>query len=203
MTPAYWNKAKRHLTKADPVMAAIIKQYQGEMMVSHGNDFMTLTRSIVGQQISVKAADKIWGRLSAAVGKSYTPKALLKLDDAMLRSVGLSGQKVIYVREIAKFFLSGIPDWEHMSDEEIIKALVTIKGVGRWTAEMFMIFHLHRPDVLPMDDLGLLKGVYRHYNNGEKMEKKAIIQLAETWRPYRSAATWYLWRVLDPLPIVY
>lgn len=203
MKPDYWDKATRALAKRDPVLKKLIIAYKGEALTTRGDAFYTLARSIAGQQISVKAADSIWNRIAAA--HAITPQGLLSASEEELRAYGLSGQKVSYLRNICTFFnepgsteaLAALPD------EELIAALSSIKGVGRWTAEMMLIFHYQRPDVFPIDDLGVLKAIYRHYNNGEKLDKKSVLALAETWRPYRTVATWYLWRALDPVPVEY
>ena len=124
----------------------------------------------------------------------------------LLRGCGLSNAKVLYLHSLANHFLengSKIKKWPQMHDEAIIEELTTVKGVGRWTAEMFLIFGLGRPDVFPIDDLGLVKGIRRHYANGEPMTKTEILQVGDTWRPYRSLGTWYMWCVLDPVPVVY
>jgi DNA-3-methyladenine glycosylase II len=202
-SPAHWNRAKRELSAADPIMGAIIKRYKGEALQGKADAFHTLLRSITGQQISVKAADAVWGRLEAQ--SSVKPKAIASLDDETLRTCGYSRQKVAYIRSLCEFFLSRQHlerDWAEMTDEEVITDLTQIKGIGRWTAEMFLLFHLLRPDVFPVDDLGVLKAMRLHYSERE-WNKKAYLQLAATWQPWRSVATWYLWRSLDPVPVAY
>jgi DNA-3-methyladenine glycosylase II len=204
-TPNYWEKGKTALKKRDKTLGAIINSYHGEAMAMRGEAFYTLARSITGQQISVKAADSVWNKLSAGVGK-MTPKVIANADAIELRSYGLSSSKVIYLHALANHFLENpktIKNWPNMSDEEIIAELTSIKGIGTWTAEMFLIFGLGRPDVFPIADLGLLKGIYRHYNKSEKMSKDAVIAIGESWRPYRSIGTWYMWRALDPVPVAY
>jgi DNA-3-methyladenine glycosylase II len=127
-------------------------------------------------------------------------------DSSLLRGCGLSERKVIYMHALANYFLDNkklITQWPSMTDEDIIVQLTSIKGIGRWTVEMFLMFGLARPDVFPLDDLGLLKGIYRHYNGGEKMTKAEVLAIGESWRPWRSLGTWYMWRVLDPIPVVY
>ncbi|MBY0407205.1 MAG: DNA-3-methyladenine glycosylase [Rickettsiales bacterium] len=205
MTPEYWEKAKAALSKRDKTMKQIIASYEGEQLVLRGDAFFTLARSIVGQQISVKAADSVWKRFEAGLGK-VTPKTVANAPAELLRSFGLSGSKVIYMHALAMYFLENaktVKAWPQMSDAEIIKELTSIKGIGVWSAEMFLIFGLGRPDVFPLLDIGLLKGVYRHYNGSEKMDKTAVAALGEGWRPYRTVATWYLWRSLDPVPVAY
>lgn len=196
MTPNYWDKARRSLAKRDPVLGSLIRYYQGEPLKLRGRAFQTLTRAIVGQQISVKAADSIWKRLRKAI-RHVTPERIAYASYDELRTCGLSNAKVIYVHSLANHFLENrkqIRKWSTMDDEAIIQELTTIKGVGRWTAEMFLIFGLGRPDVFPIDDLGLVKGVYRHYNGGDQMTKAQVMAIGEQWRPYRSLGTWYMWR---------
>jgi DNA-3-methyladenine glycosylase II len=205
MTPEYWDKAKRTLTRRDPRLRAVIRSYRGEALRLRGKGFQTLARAIVGQQISVKAADSIWGRLQKAVVR-VSPRQVAYAPYEVLRECGLSNAKVLYIHALANHFLENgakIRKWPGMEDQAIIDELVTIKGIGRWTAEMFLIFALGRPDVFPIDDLGVLKGIYRHYNDGEKMSKDAVLEVGELWRPYRSVGTWYMWRVLDPVPVEY
>ncbi len=205
MTPEYWGKAKRALARRDPVLAKVIRAYRGEGLRLRGKGFQTLARAIVGQQISVKAADSIWRRLNKTVVR-VTPNRVANAPYEVLRPCGLSNAKVLYLHSLANHFLENtrqIRQWPRMDDEAIIAELTTIKGIGRWTAEMFLIFGLGRPDVFPLDDLGLLKGIYRLYNGGEKFSKAEVIAVGETWRPYRSLGTWYMWRVLDPLPVLY
>lgn len=200
MTPDYWHTAKKHLSKRDKTLKKIIAAYDGEMMVKRGDAFYTLARSIAGQQISVKAADSVWNKLVTLT--KITPNHLKKLSDEQIRTCGFSGQKVKYLRALCEYF-STPRDLAHMSDDEVIRELTSIHGIGRWTAEMYLIFHLGRPDVLPLGDIGLLKAIYLHYNRGEKLPLGEVRKLAEDWQPYRSVATWYLWRSLDPVPVSY
>jgi DNA-3-methyladenine glycosylase II len=205
MNPDYWDKAKRILAKRDLHLGSIIRSYQGDGLQLRGKGFQTLARAIVGQQISVKAADSIWRKLRKAL-VYVTPKRIAETPPDVLRACGLSNAKVLYMQSLAAHFLSNgkkIKNWPSMDDEAIIQELVAIKGVGRWTAEMFLIFGLGRPDVFPIDDLGLIKGIYRHYNQGVKMTKAELMLVGESWRPYRSLGTWYMWRVLDPVPVAY
>ena len=204
-TPVYWQKAKTALKKRDKTLKKIIESYHGEGMALRGDAFFTLARSITGQQISVKAADSVWRKLNAHVSK-MTPEIIANADATLLRSCGLSERKVLYLHALANHFLENkktIKNWPKMTDDEIIKELTSIHGIGRWTAEMFLMFGLGRPDVFPLDDLGLLKGLYRHYNKGKELPTGKVIAIGENWRPYRSMGTWYMWRVLDPLPVAY
>lgn len=193
-------------------MAALIAQHPRVALVSRGDAFLTLARSIVGQQISTKAADAVWQRLGAACA-SMTPGALLRKRAPTLRACGLSARKVEYLRDLAHHFQTGRvqPErFEVLLDEDIITQLTDIRGIGRWSAQMFLIFNLLRPNVLPVDDLGLLKAVGRHYLSGAKAEelagaqgRKRVVQIAEGWAPWCTVATWYLWRSLDPVPVEY
>jgi DNA-3-methyladenine glycosylase II len=186
-------------------MAQLIAQYHGEMLVSRGDAFGTLARSIVGQQISVKAADAVWQRFAAQVGQ-VAPAVLLDAGQAGLQGCGLSQRKIEYLLDLAAHFASGQLDparWAGEDDETIIDELTSVRGIGRWTAEMFLIFFLLRPDVFPLDDIGLQRAVFLHYFAGEKQSRKVLQTFGQRWQPWRSVATWYLWRSLDPLPVQY
>ncbi len=208
----YWPRARRALTAADPVLARIIRRHPRVALVSRGDPFSTLARSIVGQQISVKAADAVWGRLAAACPQ-MAPAAVLRRRATTLRGCGLSERKVEYLRDLAAHFADGrieAASLAAMSDEAIIERLTDIRGIGRWTAEMFLIFNLLRPNVLPLDDLGLLKAVSLHYLDGvptrellSRAGREQVRLLAAAWAPWSSVATWYLWRSLDPVPVEY
>ena len=203
--PAYWSRAKRQLSAADPVLGSLILRYKGLTLASRGDAFQTLARSIVGQQISVKAAQSVWDRFAAAVG-DMQPARVLKLSEIQLRGCGLSGQKVKYLRDLSERFAGGALDvarWHTMDDETLITDLVQVKGIGRWTAEMFLIFYLTRPDVFPLGDLGVQRALGLHYNKGKPLSERRIAALSRLWTPWRSVATWYLWRSLDPLPVEY
>jgi len=210
--PHYWPRARRALMTADPVMARIIRRHPRVALASRGDPFSTLARSIVGQQISVKAADAVWSRFMAACPQ-LSPAAVLRRRASTLRNCGLSERKVEYVRDLAAHFADGRVDPDSlaaMDDEAIIERLTGIRGIGRWTAEMFLIFNLLRPNVLPLDDLGLLKAVSLHYLDGvptrdllARQGREQVRALAAAWSPWASVATWYLWRSLDPVPVEY
>jgi DNA-3-methyladenine glycosylase II len=205
MKPDYWDRAKRALARKDPVMARIMRGHRNVFLARRGEPFMTLARAIVGQQISVKAAQSVWDRFAACVGE-VTPQNVLRRERPLLRACGLSDRKTEYIADLAQHFADGaihVQRWPEMADEEIIAELVEVRGVGRWTAEMFLIFNLLRPDVFPVDDLGLQKGVRLAYFKGRKVSVTRMQKLAEAWRPWRSVATWYLWRSLDPVPVEY
>ncbi len=209
VTPGYWDDACKYLSKRDRVMKKLIPQFGEARLQSRGDAFTTLARSVVGQQISVKAAQSVWDKFAALLGgPSYAidPTLVLAQETPSLRAAGLSARKAEYLRDLARHFVEGevhVPQWQHMEDEAIIDELVAIRGIGRWTAEMFLIFHLMRPNVLPLDDLGLLKGISNRYFSGEPVSRAEARELGEGWAPYRSVATWYLWRSLDPLPVDY
>lgn len=203
--PAYWQDATDRLCAADPVLGSIIRAYHGETLIGKGDPFLTLARAIVGQQISVKAADAVWGRFATGLGE-VTPGAIFANSEEQLRRFGLSRMKVAYLKDLARYFTEEahtIRHWPDMDDEALIKSLSSIHGIGRWTAEMFLIFHLLRPDVFPVDDIGLQKAVWKHYFGGEKQPLKTLRAHGSLWQPYRSVATWYLWRSLDPVPVEY
>ena len=207
--PEYWLRARRALARGDATLARIIAAHPRVALASRGDAFKTLARSIVGQQISVKAAQAVWGRFAECCGE-MTPRAVLRRRAPTLRACGLSDRKVEYIRDLAQHFVSGHVDatrFRAQSDEEIIAELVDIRGIGRWTAEMFLIFNLLRPNVLPLDDLGLLKAVSLNYFDGAPIQgrdgRARIVALAAAWEPWRSVATWYLWRSLDPVPVEY
>ncbi len=209
VTPDYWDEACRHLVKRDRVMKKLIPQFGEARLQSKGDAFTTLARSVVGQQISVKAAQAVWDRFAALTSGPSTkiqPAAVLGLATEALRGVGLSARKIEYLSDLAQSFEAGkvhVRQWTQMDDEAIIDELVAIRGIGRWTAEMFLIFHLMRPNVMPLDDLGLLKGISENYFSGEPVSRAEAREVGDAWAPYRSVATWYIWRSLDPLPVDY
>ena len=207
--PLYWDEACKHLGKRDRVMRKLIPKFGEGRLQSRGDAFTTLARSIVGQQISVKAAQSVWNRFAQTVGQPPTrlsPAGVLALDTACLRGAGLSTRKAEYLGDLAQHFANGavhVDQWQAMDDEAIIDELVAIRGIGRWTAEMFLIFHLMRPNVLPLDDVGLLKGISVNYFSGEPVSRAEAREVGDAWAPFRSVATWYIWRSLDPLPVEY
>ena len=205
----FWDDACKHLVKRDRVMKKLIPRLGDGRLESRGDAFTTLARSIVGQQISVKAAQAVWDRfvaLTAGPSHKLAPNAVLALDAPHIRAAGLSARKVEYLCDLADHFQSGAvrpARWREMDDEAIIEELVGIRGIGRWTAEMFLIFHLLRPNVLPLDDIGLIKGISVNYFSGEPVSRAEAREVGDAWTPYRSVATWYIWRSLDPMPVSY
>ena len=204
-TPDYWEEACKHLSKKDRVMKRLIPKFGDACLESRGDAFTTLARSVVGQQISVKAAQTVWDKF-AALPRKLTPANVLKLKVDDMRGAGLSARKIEYLVDLALHFDSGlvhVDSWKDMSDELIIEELVAIRGIGRWTAEMFLIFHLMRPNVLPVDDLGLLNGISVNYFSGDPVSRSDARDGAVAWAPFCSVATWYIWRSLDPVPVAY
>ena len=205
----FWDDACKHLSRRDRVMKKLIPKLGDGRLESRGDAFTTLARSIVGQQVSMPAAQTVWDRfvaLTAGGSHRLDPEAVLALDAPRIRAAGLSARKVEYLCDLAQHFASGtvhVAEWRSMDDEAIIDELVAIRGIGRWTAEMFLIFHLLRPNVLPLDDVGLIKGISVNYFSGEPVSRAEARELGEAWAPYRSVATWYIWRSLDPVPVSY
>ena len=201
----YWPIATRELAQRDGVMARLILSYPNSVMSSRGQPFYTLVRSVVGQHISVKAADSIWARFVLLVPK-VTPKHVLVQSMDSLRSVGLSARKAEYIHAVAEFFVQkrvGQAYWEQRTDNEIIEELSSIRGIGRWTAEMFLMFTLLRPNVFPVDDIGLLRGLEKNYHGARVTPSVARAVYFERFSPWASVATWYLWRSLDPVEVRY
>jgi DNA-3-methyladenine glycosylase II len=209
VTPAYWDDACKHLARRDRVMKKLIPQFGEARLQNRGDAFTTLARSIVGQQISTSAAQAVWERFAALIEAptaKLPPGDVLKLKKDAMRGSGLSARKVEYLRDLATHFTEGqvhVRQWQQMDDEAIVDELVAIRGIGRWTAEMFLIFHLMRPNVLPVDDLGLIKGISVNYFSGEPVTRAEAREVGDAWAPYRSVATWYIWRSLDPEPVEY
>jgi DNA-3-methyladenine glycosylase II len=208
VTPDYWDEACKHLSRRDRVLNKLIPRFGEARLQSRGDAFTTLARSIVGQQISVKAAQSVWDRFVLLMPSTHPilPASVLALDTEVMRAAGLSARKAEYLRDLSRHFAEGVvhvTDWTAMGDEAIIEELVVIRGIGRWTAEMFLIFHLMRPNVLPLDDLGLVKAISLNYFSGEPVSRAEVRELGDAWAPYRSVATWYMWRSLDPLPVEY
>jgi DNA-3-methyladenine glycosylase II len=203
-TPDYWEDACKHLVKKDRVMKRLIPKFGDARLHTRGDAFTTLARSIVGQQISVQAAQTVWNRF-IKLPRQIAPANVLKLKVDDMRAAGLSARKVEYLVDLALHFDSGtlhVNDWHAMDDDAIIAELIAIRGIGRWTAEMFLIFHMMRPNVLPLDDVGLINGISHSYFSGEAVSRSDAREVAANWEPFRSVATWYIWRSLDPLPSI-
>jgi DNA-3-methyladenine glycosylase II len=205
MTAEEFQRARRALMRRDPVLAPIIKKHRSRSPLDSPvmDPFTALMRTITAQQISTKAAATIFGRLAGLLPASATPDALLALSDAQLRQAGLSRQKSSYLRDLATKVSNGelpVHSLHELTDDEVIEAIVKVKGLGRWSAEMFLMFRLRRPDVLPVDDLGIVTAIQRAYGLRKRPDAKRIRKIGEAWRPYRTVACWYLWRSLDNEP---
>ncbi|HVE48238.1 MAG TPA: DNA-3-methyladenine glycosylase 2 family protein [Casimicrobiaceae bacterium] len=212
--PNYWSTALAALRRADPVMARLIDAYPGLYLTRRSDAFTALCRAISGQQISVKAADAIWRRFVARVVleepdapfPELDPARVATLSPVAMRECGFSVRKGEYLRDLAMHFVSGRLDpkhWRSLDDEALIEALCDVKGIGRWTAEMFLIFHELRPDVFPIDDLGLQKAIAHNFHGGRRVTVRTMRRHGNRWKPWRSVATWYLWRSLDPIAVEY
>ena len=203
LTPAGYDKARRHLMRRDPVLGAAIKKIGACGMADRQrkDHLSALVGSIVSQQLSTKAAATIFGRFLALFPDGHIPDAaaIAAHSDEVLRGVGLSGQKVSYLRDLSARIADGrlkLDEIETLPDEEVIERLVAVRGFGRWTAEMFLMFRLHRPDVLPGGDLGIVVAIQRLYKLRKRPDAKRVLKIGEAWRPYRSVASWYLWQSL-------
>ena len=203
--PAYWEQAKLELMKRDRIMRKLIPQFGDLRLAGRGEPFLTLCRSIVGQQISVAAADAVWARFLAATVKC-TPTHVIEAGPELLLGSGLSKRKTEYILDLAEHFNEKrvhVEKWAKMGDEDVISELIQIRGISRWTAEMFLIFNLLRPNILPLDDPGLLKGISLNYFSGEPVSRSDAREVAANWESWRTVATWYLWRSLDPVAVEY
>ena len=203
--PTFWIKAKKELCQKDKKLGKLIKKYPKDFLYSKSDPFTTLARSIIGQQISVKAAQSVWNKFEKRCN-DVSPKKVRKLHHMTLKSCGLSRQKITYLKCLSDAFINKTLNpktWSKLEDEEIISQLTEIKGIGRWTAEMYLIFNLCRPDVFPVNDIGVIKGICKCYNLKYPITAHHAITLSKKWKPWRSVATWYFWRSLDPIPVKY
>jgi DNA-3-methyladenine glycosylase II len=197
--PAYWDRACADLVKRDRILKRLIPKFGPVHLINGGDPFVTLARSVVGQQISVPAAQAVWERVKQACPK-LAPSQFVKVGQENLIGCGLSKRKSEYLIDLARHFVSGalhVDKWMSMEDEAVIAELTQIRGIGRWTAEMFLIFNLSRPDVLPLDDLGLIRAISLNYFSGEPVTRSEAREVAANWEPWRTVATWYMWRSLD------
>ncbi|PFH13238.1 MULTISPECIES: DNA-3-methyladenine glycosylase family protein [Burkholderia] len=197
--PAYWDKACADLVKRDRIMKKLIPKFGPAHLVKRGDPFVTLARSVVGQQISVPSAQALWARIEDACPK-LAPQPVIRLGADKLIACGLSKRKTEYILDLAQHFVSGalhVDKWTSMDDEDVIAELTQIRGISRWTAEMFLIFNLSRPDVLPLDDPGLIRAISVNYFSGEPVTRSEAREVAANWEPWRTVATWYMWRSLD------
>ena len=204
--PLYWNKAKKILSKRDPVIRKIIKKYNKSFLTTKSKPFFSICRTIVGQQISVKAADSIWLRFEKKCNKKIKPETVLKLSRQNLKSVGLSRQKVSYLKNTAKNFKNksfDIKNLKKMNDQDAINYITQLKGLGVWSAQMFLMFNLNRADIYPTDDIGLLKAISLNYKTSYPPNKKFLDKISRLHSGYRTVLTWYMWRSIDPVEVSY
>ena len=205
-SPFYWQKAKRILSRRDPVLRKIIKKYKKGFLTTRNNPFFSLCRTIVGQQISTKAADSIWYKFEKKCNKRITPNTVLKLSRHTLKSAGLSRQKVSYLKNIAKNFKNksfNVRELKKMNDKEAISYVIKLKGLGVWSAEMFLMFNLNRPDIFPIQDIGLLRAISRNYKTSYPPSKRFLDKISKIHTGYRTVFTWYMWRSIDPTDVEY
>jgi DNA-3-methyladenine glycosylase II len=204
-SPDYWHEATLYLSRKDPVLRKLIKLYPDSVLQSYADPFKCMMRALVGQQISVKAADTIWLRFENLIQKKITPTNLQRLSDESLRTIGLSERKVAYAHVLAEFFKgkNTLNYWLNKDDAAVMRELTALHGVGRWTAEMFLFFCLMRPNILPIDDIGLLNAIGKNYYEGQRPTKEQLIAFKDKWSPWNSVATWYLWRSIDPVVVIY
>ncbi len=204
--PKYWYKAKKMLSKKDPVLKKIIKKFDKGFLKTRNDPFFSLCRTIVGQQISTKAADSIWIKFEKKCKKKILPNTVLKLSSSELRSVGLSRQKISYLKNIAKSFKNksfNVKELKKMDDDLAIEHITRLKGLGVWSAQMFLMFNLNRPDIFPIKDIGLIRAISKNYNTSYPPNQKFLNKLSELHLGYRSVFTWYMWRSIDPVDVEY
>ena len=204
--PAYWNSAKKTLSKRDPVLKKVIKKFNKGFLTTRKDPFFSLCRTIVGQQISTKAADSIWLKFEKKCKKKIIPKNVLKLSSSTLRSAGLSRQKISYLKNIAKSFKNksfNIRDLKKMNDEQAISYITQLKGLGIWSAQMFLMFNLNRPDVFPIKDIGLIRAISKNYKTSYPPSDRFLNKISKLHSGYRSVFTWYMWRSIDPVDVEY
>ena len=204
--PAYWNKAKRILSKRDPVLRKIINKFNKGYLTSRKDPFFSLCRTIIGQQISTKAADSIWSKFEMKCKKKIVPKTVLKLTSRSLKSAGLSHQKITYLKNIAKNFKNkffNIRDLKKMDDNLAIDYITQLKGLGVWSAQMFLMFNLNRPDIFPTKDIGLIRAISKNYKTSYPPSERFLNKISKMHSGYRSVFTWYMWRSIDPVDVEY
>jgi DNA-3-methyladenine glycosylase II len=204
--PDYWQDSLQYLTSADKTLGDVISQHKDYSITSRGEAYETLLRAIVGQQISVKAAASVWNKIVDLI-KIIEPNKVLSTSKEKLKLCGLSKQKTQYILNISEHFkINNIIDdtyWEERTYLSVYEELITIKGIGPWTAEMFGMFYLLEKDIFPLKDVGILRAMYQLYNNGERIDIDKIVKISDTWKPYRSVACWFLWRSIDNEEVLY
>ena len=204
--PKYWYKAKKILSRRDPVLRRIIKKYNKGFLSTRNKPFFSLCRTIVGQQISVKAADSIWKKFEIKCKKKITPKVVINLHSRSLKSAGLSRQKISYLKNIAKNFQNksfNVYDLQKIDDEKAIEYIIRLKGLGVWSAQMFLMFNLNRPDIFPIKDIGLIRAISKNYKVSYPPSKRFLEKISKVHLGYRTVFTWYMWRSIDPADVEY
>ena len=204
--PTYWNKAKKMLSKKDPVLKKIIKKFNKGFLTTRKDPFFSLCRTIIGQQISTKAADSIWLKFEKKCNKKILPKKVLKLPSSSLKGAGLSRQKINYLKNIARSFNNktfNIKDLRRMDDEQAINYITQLKGLGIWSAQMFLMFNLNRPDIFPTKDIGLIRAISKNYKTSYPPSERFLNKISKMHSGYRSVFTWYMWRSIDPVDVEY
>ncbi len=204
--PFYWHKAKKILSKRDPILRKIIKKFNKGFLTTRKDPFFSLCRTIVGQQISTKAADSIWLRFEEKCKKKIIPETILKLSSLSLKNVGLSRQKVSYLKNIAKSFKNksfNIRDLKKMDDDLAIDYITKLKGLGIWSAQMFLMFNLNRPDIFPTKDIGLIRAISKNYKTSYPPSERFLNKISKIHSGYRTVFTWYMWRSIDPVDVEY
>ena len=204
--PTYWYKAKKILSKRDPILRKIIEKYNKGFLTTKNKPFFSLCRTIIGQQISTKAADSIWLRFEEKCKKKITPETVLKLSNRTLKSAGLSYQKVSYLKNISKSFKNksfNVKKLKKMTDEDAINYITKLKGLGVWSAQMFLMFNLNRSDMYPTGDIGLLRALSLNYKTSYPPSKRFLDKISKLHSGYRTVLTWYMWRSIDPVDVEY
>ena len=204
--PTYWYKAKKMLSKKDPVLKKIIKKFNKGFLTTRKDPFFSLCRTIIGQQISTKAADSIWLKFEKKCNKKILPEKVLKLPSSSLKGAGLSRQKINYLKNIARSFNNktfNIKDLRRMDDEQAINYITQLKGLGIWSAQMFLMFNLNRPDIFPTKDIGLIRAISKNYKTSYPPSERFLNKISKMHSGYRSVFTWYMWRSIDPVDVEY
>jgi len=204
--PAYWHKAKKVLSKRDPVLRKIIKKYNKGFLTTRSKPFFSLCRTVVGQQISLASADSIWSKFSKKCKGNIKPRVVLKISSRNLKSAGLSRQKISYLKIIARAFENksfNVREIKKMDDAKAIEYITKLKGLGVWSAEMFLMFNLNRQDIFPTKDIGLLRAISKNYKTTYPPSKRFLEKISKLHSGYRTVLTWYMWRSIDPTDVEY
>jgi len=205
-SPVYWQKAKKVLSKRDPVLRKIIKKYKKGFLTTRNKPFFSLCRTVIGQQVSVVSADSIWSKFSKKCKGSIKPRVVLKISSRNLKSAGLSRQKISYLKIIARAFENksfNVREIKKMDDTKAIEYITKLKGLGVWSAEMFLMFNLNRPNIFPVKDIGLLRAISKNYKTTYPPSKRFLDKISKLHVGYRTVFTWYMWRSIDPTDVEY